>query len=279
MDVRNRVASGRLSGPRVSTRTVEGEDAVTPQAPSSDLHDGAVGTSIAENVVQRALANRRSSYSGEVARLISAGVKVMQQSGSASPTISDTLAEAGLSNQAFYRHFQSKDEFLLAILDDGLRQLLSYLEHEMDKVADPIEKVKQWIRGVLTQSIRHEAAEATRGVLANSSHLLYTAADEFQRCEEMIELPLRRALVEAQAAGAIAPLDIELDVRAIYRLTMGSMEVSVARQRPFTEADVEHLFGFILRAIGLRRVAAPETLEEALPRRTGLAPERAGFGG
>ena len=94
--------------------------------------------SVAERSVQRTLENRRTAYSEEVARLIEAAVVVMQRSTSKNPTVSvsDTITEAGLSNQAFYRHFQGKDEFLLAILDDGLRQLLVYLEREMYEDAE-----------------------------------------------------------------------------------------------------------------------------------------------
>jgi AcrR family transcriptional regulator len=222
-------------------------------------HDGSANESItspsvAERSVQRALENRRSSYSDEVGRLIHAAVTLVQTSPAANPTISvgETIAEAGLSNQAFYRHFQNKDEFLLAILDNGLRAMLRYLEHELAKAQTPVDTIRRWIRGVLTQAIRSDVAAMTRGVLCNSGHLMYTTPEEFQRCEEMIERPLRVALEEAVRAGEIAPLDLDRDVRAIYRLTMGSMEVALARAVPPTDDDVEHLVQFIFRALELR---------------------------
>jgi AcrR family transcriptional regulator len=193
-----------------------------------------------------------------VAALICAAVVVMARRGSYSPTITEILDEAGLSNQAFYRHFESKDEFLLAIVDDGLRQLLNYLEHELAKAETPVERIRCWVRGVLTQSIRHDAAEATRGVLASSSHLRYTAAEEFARCEEVLERPLREALSDAQQDGTIGPRELERDVRAIYQLIIGWTEVAVARQSPTTDQDVAHLTQFVLDALG---IATQESIE------------------
>jgi AcrR family transcriptional regulator len=211
------------------------------------------GASIAERSVQRTLANRRTAYSEEVARLIAAAVTVMKRSDAKNPTVSvsETVAEAGLSNQAFYRHFQSKDEFLLAIVDDGLRELLVYLEHEMAAATTPLEKILRWVEGVLAQSTYQGAAEPTRAVLANSSHLLYTHPEEFRRCEEVIEAPLRAALEQGVADGTLKPLDLDRDVTAIYRLIMDSMEASLARSQPPSERDIAHLVRVIYRALGV----------------------------
>ena len=60
----------------------------------------------------------------------------------------------GLSNQAFYRHFQSKEELLLAVLDQGGRQLDAYLRKRMAAQADPVDKVRAWVRGFAAQAIR-----------------------------------------------------------------------------------------------------------------------------
>ena len=87
--------------------------------------------SIAERSAQRALAGRYSAYLTEVGALIAAARRVMQRRDSVEPRVSEIVREAGLSNQAFYRHFRSKHELLLAVLTDGYAQLVSYLEQRM----------------------------------------------------------------------------------------------------------------------------------------------------
>ena len=75
-------------------------------------------------------------YTGEVRRLIDAGREVMRRCGTDSrPRVADIVAEAGLSNDGFYRHFASKDALVAAILDDGTERLSSYLAHQMAKEA------------------------------------------------------------------------------------------------------------------------------------------------
>ncbi len=80
------------------------------------------------------LVKRGPDYTGEVRRLLDAGRAVMRRCGTGSrPRVADIVAEAGLSNDAFYRHFASKDALVAAILDDGTERLVSYLAHQMTK--------------------------------------------------------------------------------------------------------------------------------------------------
>ena len=51
--------------------------------------------------------------------IVDAALRVMHQNGYAAAQISDILGEAKLSTRAFYRHFQSKDDLLLALFRDN----------------------------------------------------------------------------------------------------------------------------------------------------------------
>ena len=144
------------------------------------------GVSLADRTVERTLAVRQTAYADEVRRLIAAGIAVMQRTGGESPRVSDIVEEAGLSNQAFYRHFRGKDELLAAILDDGLRTLLDYLGHQMAKERAPEARIKRWIEGIMAQATDPKAAEATRAVTLNSSRLAEEFATETRRSQELL---------------------------------------------------------------------------------------------
>ena len=62
----------------------------------------------------RTLTPRYETYTAEVRRLLDAGFEVMRRTGNVNPRVSEIVRDAGLSNQAFYRHFASKDELLVA---------------------------------------------------------------------------------------------------------------------------------------------------------------------
>ena len=57
------------------------------------------------------------------ARLVSAAATVFAESGYNAARISDMVRLAGISQGNFYRHFQSKDEILLAVLEEPLDDL------------------------------------------------------------------------------------------------------------------------------------------------------------
>ena len=87
------------------------------------------------------------------------------------PRVSDIVAEAGLSNEAFYRHFPSKDALVSAILEDGAERLASYVAHQMEKAPTPEDQVRRWVEGVLSQAIDDEIAGTTLAVLWNGGNL------------------------------------------------------------------------------------------------------------
>jgi AcrR family transcriptional regulator len=201
---------------------------------------------VAVRTVERALAGRYSAYADEVRRLIDAGVALMRDGDGSDPRVSEIVAHAGLSNQAFYRHFRSKDELLLAILDDGLRQLVGYLEHQMAKETSGLGQVRRWVEGILTQAVNPRAAEATRGVVVNTARLGQLFPEEFRRSEEVIKAPVRAAIERAVEQGELASADPERDAEAAYRLAMGTMQSCLSNGRRPSKADVAHLVGFVV---------------------------------
>jgi AcrR family transcriptional regulator len=210
------------------------------------VHEG----SVAARSVERALSARQAAYREEVARLIAAGVRVMKRNASFDPRVGEVVREAGLSNQTFYRHFRSKDEFLLAVLDDGVRELVAYLDHRMQGAPDVRAAVRCWLEGVVAQALDPEAAEATRPFVIPQARLAERFPEDIARCAAQITAPLRGALVSARDAGALPDCDPERDARAIYDLAMGWLQQQlVAAERP-EAADADHIVGFALSALG-----------------------------
>ena len=77
------------------------------------------------------------------------------------PRVADIVAAAGLSNDAFYRHFASKEALVAAILEDGTARLTSYLDHQMAKAPTPADKVRRFVEGVMSQAADDDIAATT----------------------------------------------------------------------------------------------------------------------
>jgi len=108
--------------------------------------------------------------------------------------VAEIVKEAGLSNQAFYRHFASKDDLVAALIDAGARRLSSYLEHKMAAAGDPAAQVRAWIAGVLTQATDPAVAAPTRAVTWNRGPIAAEADDLARQADRqsyhLLEAPL-----------------------------------------------------------------------------------------
>lgn len=122
---------------------------------------------VAARIASRSLAERGATYESEVRRLLDAGLTLIGRDSRA--RVADIVASAGLSNEAFYRHFPSKDAYVAALIEDGALRLRSYLAHQMDKARSPEDKVRRWVQGVLAQAGDEEIASTSRAVLAQAS--------------------------------------------------------------------------------------------------------------
>jgi AcrR family transcriptional regulator len=199
---------------------------------------------VAAAIAQRRLARRGAEYTNEVRRLLDAGLEVMRRCGTASrPRVADIVAAAGLSNDAFYRHFRSKEALVAAILEDGSARLASYLTHQMEKESTPKARVRCWVEGVMSQAADDDIAASTLAVLWNGA----AVGGNLHTSRPSTTAPLAR-LLEApfNALGSTDPAaDATLAAHAVVGMLSDFLWAEV---RP-TREHVDHVVAFCLRAI------------------------------
>lgn len=196
---------------------------------------------VEERLADAALAERRGHYAAEVRRLIDAAFSVMRTTGDIDPQVRDIVKTAGLSNQAFYRHFDSKDALMLAVLADGQRQLVDYLRARVASTADPEAQVRRWIEGVLAQARNTAAAEATRPFAINGARLAdrYPADLAASRAELLTTLvPSVRALGGTEADAAF-----------VCELSLARMNDAIAHRLRPQPQEVQRLVAFCLAGV------------------------------
>ena len=197
---------------------------------------------IAARISRQTLAKRGLDYAGEVRRLLDAGLEVMRRCGTTSrPRVADIVEAAGLSNDAFYRHFPSKDALVAAILDDGAERLRGYLAHQMEKEPTPAGQVRRWVEGVLAQA-DPEIAATTLAVLWNGG----TAVDGTAAGRHFASATLATLL-----HGPFAELgrdDPELDASLAAHATLGKLADHLWQGAPPSAADVDRITRFCLAA-------------------------------
>jgi AcrR family transcriptional regulator len=196
---------------------------------------------VERELADRTLSHRRESYEGEVRRFIDAAFEVMRASGDIDPQVREIVKVAGLSNQAFYKHFPSKDAFFLAVLGDGQRRLVQYLKLRVAAVKTPREKVRVWIEGVMAQARDKHAAEATRPFALNSARL----AARFPR--DMAAS--RDELIDLLAPSIEALRGTRMSAAFVYDLAFARMSDAIARGRRPDDEEIADLVAFCLAGV------------------------------
>ncbi|WP_433710445.1 TetR/AcrR family transcriptional regulator [Nocardia sp. CA-084685] len=211
-------------------------------------------------IAARALAKREATYADEVRRLLDAALAVIRASGTASrPRVADIVAAAGLSNDAFYRHFPSKDALISALIEDGAERLVRYAARRMGTADTPEDQVRRWVEAVLSQ-----AADATATL---TRAVLWNAGGSAPDIDAGSPTPSGRlATLLYRAFADMGSQDPEFDAGLVAHATVGSLTDFLWRRVEPTAADIDRTTAFCLRAI-TRINSGDSAAERNLPNR------------
>jgi AcrR family transcriptional regulator len=202
-----------------------------------------------ERSLDRALARQRAAYAAEAEKLVQAALALIRERGELEPPVAAIVRRARLSNQAFYRHFRSKHELLVAVLDHGIALLADYLAARMAKAATPREQVCAWLRGMLEQALNARGAGATRPFVLARSQLARHYPEEVAHSEQRLTALVREALAAARDAGELPHVDPASDAEALYHLAMGWLQARLAEPAPASRAQAARLEAFALAGL------------------------------
>lgn len=146
----------------VLVTTVDGDDAPVPGAPAPD-----------------------AALDPEVARLLAAAQTVLSRSGWWGFKVESVLREAKLSTRSFYRHFQSKSELLLAVLETEMKQAATRLRKATAADGGPLEQLERWVEATLAMAYSHELARPANLFAEHWRELL---AEYPERMHSVVEL-------------------------------------------------------------------------------------------
>lgn len=191
------------------------------------------------------MAEREAEYSDEVQRLLDAGLAVMARSGtSASPRVADIVSEAQVSNDAFYRHFSSKEDLVLAVAEAGAERLVSYVSHQMSKHPDPHRQITTWVSCIMQQAADPSIAEPTRAVLWNAA----SVSDRSRSDKNDAYADLAEILIEPlTGCGSNDP---RRDADAITATVFTLLQRFLRDRVEPSQDDINHLISYCLAAIG-----------------------------
>jgi AcrR family transcriptional regulator len=202
--------------------------------------------SVSARAAARSVEAQRRRAEEEVQALVAAGLAVLRRSGAAGLTVAEVLADAGLSTRAFYRHFQSKDELVLAVYEREAERRHTGLVRRLDEAGSPRAALEAWIDEMLALGFDPRRARRTN-VLAQEGARLQT------------DFPVEFAAI---VAGAVEPLEGVLraiptpeptrDAWSTYAVTWELVQQKLRGSAVDLEVARAHVLRFCLGGLGVR---------------------------
>lgn len=183
--------------------------------------------------------------------LVEAAHRVMRRNGFSGATVADILDEAGLSTRAFYRHFASKDDLLLAMYRRDSEAVAARLRASCQRAATAADALAAWLDEVL--SLAYDPRRARRAAVLGSSAA--RGADAYPHAEAaavaaMVE-PLVDILERGRVDGSFPRARPDVDGRTIHAVVWSlAAERMYGRPGPSRQDALAHVMRFVLPALG-----------------------------
>jgi TetR/AcrR family transcriptional regulator, cholesterol catabolism regulator len=178
------------------------------------------------------LARKPAEQSVNRQEILLAAADVLYRNGYESTTMKDIAAQVNLTAASLYHHFRNKDMLLLAVLHEGLRQVIELLEPIVDSDRSNADKLAAMIRAHIVNVTRNPPVAAAMVFEIRSLLNFKTPArngDQFDGAyEEFIELrdaflaqrdrfeDLFRDVVRSGVeCGEFRPVDVPIFVKAM----------------------------------------------------------------
>ena len=166
-------------------------------------------------------------------------------------TTQELIKQAGVALQTFYRHFDGKDQLLVAVFQDMIADACDAFEQATAKIDDPLERLHVYILTAL-QGLRTAPGGVGPGFITTEHwRLQQEFPDEIEAATKPFAALVQRELEQAASAGLASPGDAEQDAWLITRLVMAEFH-HYAFRTASVDADqiADDVWRFCLRAVG-----------------------------
>ncbi|MGO9873663.1 MAG: TetR/AcrR family transcriptional regulator [Acidimicrobiia bacterium] len=208
-----------------------------------------------ERAVSRSLNAARSRAEQRVQRFLDAAFELIDEKGTTEFTIQEVVERSKQSLRGFYEYFAGKDELVLALFEESIREAGEDIETVVDAQSDPLQRLRvftirlhEWCDPGETP--RKRGTHNRRAISEFSMHL---AANNSERIRAAIA-PLSHLLLElldaAADAGAIRVADTRRATALVQQTVMNTWFGNRLVNDPKLRLTAEETWEFCLRGLG-----------------------------
>jgi AcrR family transcriptional regulator len=207
-----------------------------------------------ERAVSRSLNAARSRAEQRVQRFLDAAFELIDEKGTTEFTIQEVVERSKQSLRGFYEYFAGKDELVLALFEESIREAGDDIHNAVDAQTDPLARLRaytirlhEWCDPIETPRKR-----GTHNRRAISEFSMLLAANNSERIRAAIA-PLSHLLIElldaAAAAGAIRVADTRRAAALVHQTVMNNWYGNRLVNDPKQRLTAEETWEFCLHGI------------------------------
>jgi uncharacterized protein (TIGR00369 family) len=186
-------------------------------------------------------------------RFIKTAVEILGETGRTDFTVQEVVARSKTSLRAFYQHFSSKDELLLALFDRTIEQSAQTWRAETNGL-DSTSALKLVIDRLSQQPESSTQDSLNRALSLYNQHLAETRPREYARVLSPLHQLIRDIVGQGITEGVFNPgLDVGATAAIIMQTMVGAQRLHwLGSELNGTPIDAGQLYDFASRALGIR---------------------------
>jgi uncharacterized protein (TIGR00369 family) len=186
-------------------------------------------------------------------RFIRTAVEILGETGRTDFTVQEVVARSKTSLRAFYQHFSSKDELLLALFDRTIEQSAHAWRAEINGL-DSTSALKLVIDRLSQQPESSTQDSLNRALSLYNQHLAETRPREYARVLSPLHQLIRDIVGQGITEGVFNPgLDVGATAAIIMQTMVGAQRLHwLGSELNGTPIDAGQLYDFASRALGIR---------------------------
>jgi uncharacterized protein (TIGR00369 family) len=199
------------------------------------------------------------------ARFIKTAVEILGETGRTDFTVQEVVARSKTSLRAFYQHFSSKDELLIALLERTMAQSAQAWRAETTGL-DSTGAIKLIIDRISAEPESSTQDSLNRAMNLYNQHLAETRPRDYARVLSPLHELIRDVVQRGITEGVFRPnLDAGPAAAIVMQTILGALRLHwLGAELTGAPIDAAHLYDFCIRALGTDDgvQVAPPTLSE-----------------
>jgi AcrR family transcriptional regulator len=204
-----------------------------------------------ERSVDRALEASRSRAAGRSRRFVKAAVEIIEKDSLDGLTVQAVIARTGLSLRAFYQRFSGKDDLLVAVFEEGIREAADAIRARIAALDDPAARLRAIVEGMLPAS----GSSAVLAMMSREHHRLAEShPEELRYALAPFETLIAENLAAGMQTGQVRSADPEHLAVLVLNMVSATVTSAVLMKRRLDEFEQvgAELWEFCWRALEAR---------------------------